>query len=65
MILINKRQIVPWIELKIMVNELLKAGETLESDKIQVWLRKLLPYYTPRTPMLSSDGYSSTIKGEA
>jgi FlaA1/EpsC-like NDP-sugar epimerase len=62
----NHRMI--WEELKSKTRDLIRASEELDSDKIQIKLKALLPRYAPRSflPASNDDRYESyNIKGEA
>jgi len=68
MILKDENHRMLWEELKSKVYDLIKASEELDSDKIQIKLKALLPRYAPRSFLpVSKDGrYESyNIKGEA
>jgi len=68
MILKDENHRMLWEELKSKTHELIKASEELDSDKIQIKLKALLPRYAPRSFLpVSKDGrYESyNIKGEA
>ena len=68
MILKDENHRMLWEELKSKIYDLIKASEELDSDKIQIKLKALLPRYTPRTFLSISDDdrYESyNIKGEA
>ena len=68
MVLKDENHRVLWEELKSKTHELIKASEELDSDKIQIKLKALLPRYAPRSflPTASDDRYESyNIKGEA
>ena len=68
MILKDENHRMLWEELKSKVYDLIKASEELDSDKIQIQLKALLPRYAPRSFLpVSKDGrYESyNIKGEA
>ena len=68
MILKDENHRMLWEELKSKVYDLIKASEELDSDKIQIKLKALLPRYAPRSFLpVSNDGrYESyNIKGEA
>ena len=68
MILKDGNHRMPWEELKSKTRELIKASEELDSDKIQIQLKALLPRYAPRSflPVANDDRYESyNIKGEA
>jgi FlaA1/EpsC-like NDP-sugar epimerase len=68
MILKDGNHTMPWKELKTKTMTLIKASEELDSDKIQVKLKALLPRYAPRSflPVANDDRYESyNIKGEA
>jgi FlaA1/EpsC-like NDP-sugar epimerase len=57
-----------WEELTSKTRDLIKASEELDSDKIQIKLKALLPRYAPRSflPASNDDRYESyNIKGEA
>jgi FlaA1/EpsC-like NDP-sugar epimerase len=57
-----------WEELRSKTFALIKASEELDSDKIQIKLKAILPRYAPRSflPSLKDDRYESyNIKGEA
>jgi len=41
-------RILPWDEFKVLVNELIIIAESMDSDRIQLSLKKLVPYYQPR-----------------
>ena len=57
----------PWAIMKQFVSELLNASEDLDSDKIQMLLKKILPTYTPRifNTMIDKKSIRYHIKGEA
>ena len=68
MILKDENHRMLWEELKSKTHDLIKASEELDSDKIQIKLKALLPRYAPRSFLpVSKDGrYESyNIKGEA
>ena len=68
MILKDENHRMLWEELKSKVYDLIKASEELDSDKIQIKLKALLPRYAPRSflPASNDDRYESyNIKGEA
>ena len=68
MILKDENHRMLWEELKSKTRDLIKASEELDSDKIQIKLKALLPRYAPRSFLpVSKDGrYESyNIKGEA
>ncbi len=68
MILKDENHRMLWEELKSKIYDLIKASEELDSDKIQIKLKALLPRYAPRSFLpVSKDGrYESyNIKGEA
>ena len=68
MILKDGNHAMPWEELRSKTHVLIKASEELDSDKIQIKLKALLPRYAPRSflPTASDDRYESyNIKGEA
>jgi len=68
MILKDGNHTMPWKELKTKTMALIKVSEELDSDKIQVKLKSLLPRYAPRSflPVANDDRYESyNIKGEA
>ena len=68
MILKDGNHRMPWEELKSKTDDLIKVSEELDSDKIQIKLKALLPRYAPRSFLpVSKDGrYESyNIKGEA
>ena len=68
MILKDENHRMLWEELKSKTYDLIKASEELDSDKIQIKLKALLPRYAPRSFLpVSKDGrYESyNIKGEA
>jgi len=57
----------PWTIMKQSVSELISASEDLDSDKIQILLKKILPTYTPRmfNTIIDKKSISYHIKGEA
>ena len=68
MILKDGNQTMLWEDLKSKTLTLIKASEELDSDKIQIQLKALLPRYAPRSFLHTSndDRYESyNIKGEA
>ena len=68
MVLKDENHRMLWEELKSKTDDLIKASEELDSDKIQIKLKALLPRYAPRSFLpVSKDGrYESyNIKGEA
>jgi FlaA1/EpsC-like NDP-sugar epimerase len=68
MILKDGNHRIPWEELRSKTFALIKASEELDSDKIQIQLKALLPRYAPRSflPTSNDDRYESyNIKGEA
>ncbi|MBT3607254.1 MAG: polysaccharide biosynthesis protein [Candidatus Marinimicrobia bacterium] len=68
MILKDENHRMVWEELKSKTHDLIKASEELDSDKIQIQLKALLPRYAPRSflPTANDDRYESyNIKGEA
>ena len=68
MILKDGNHRMPWEDLRSKTHALIKASEELDSDKIQIKLKALLPRYAPRSFLpASNDGrYESyNIKGEA
>ena len=68
MILKDENLTIPWEELESKTMALIKAAEELDSDKIQIKLKALLPRYAPRSflPASNDDKYKSyNIKGEA
>ena len=68
MILKDENHRMLWEELKSKTHDLIKASEELDSDKIQIKLKALLPRYAPRSflPVSNDDRYESyNIKGEA
>jgi len=68
MILKDGNHRMPWEELKSRTVDLIKASEDLDSDKIQIKLKALLPRYAPRSflPVSNDDRFESyNIKGEA
>ena len=68
MILKDENHRMLWEDLKSKTRDLIKASEELDSDKIQIKLKALLPRYAPRSFLpVSKDGrYESyNIKGEA
>ena len=68
MILKDENHRMLWEELRSKTRDLIKASEELDSDKIQIKLKALLPRYAPRSFLaVSNDGRYETynIKGEA
>ncbi len=68
MILKDENHRMLWEELRSKTRDLIKASEELDSDKIQIQLKALLPRYAPRSFLaVSNDGRYETynIKGEA
>jgi FlaA1/EpsC-like NDP-sugar epimerase len=68
MILKDGNHRMPWEELRSKTLALIQASEDLDSDKIQIQLKALLPRYAPRSflPTVSDDRYQTyNIKGEA
>ena len=68
MILKDGNHRIQWEELRLKTLTLIKASEELDSDKIQIQLKALLPRYAPRSflPASNDDRYESyNIKGEA
>ena len=68
MILKDGNHRMPWEKLRSKTLPLIKASEDLDSDKIQIQLKALLPRYAPRSflPITNDDRYESyNIKGEA
>ena len=68
MVLKDENHRMLWEELKSKTHDLIKASEELDSDKIQIKLKALLPRYAPRSflPASNDDRYESyNIKGEA
>ncbi len=68
-ILKDGKSIIPWSVLLKSVNNLLKISKDLETDKIQLYLKKLLPTYQPRKSLFDEkrepDINSYIIKAEA
>ena len=68
MILKDGNHRISWEELRSKTLSLIQASEDLDSDKIQIQLKALLPRYAPRSflPTTRDDRYESyNIKGEA
>ncbi|MED5553971.1 MAG: polysaccharide biosynthesis protein, partial [Candidatus Neomarinimicrobiota bacterium] len=68
MILKDENHRMLWEELKSKTIDLIKASDELDSDKIQIKLKALLPRYAPRSflPASNDNRYESyIIKGEA
>ena len=68
MILKDGNHRMPWEELRSKTLALIQASEDLDSDKIQIQLKALLPRYAPRSflPTSNDDRFESyNIKGEA
>ena len=69
MILKDNKAVAPWIKLKLEVSLLINISKTLDSDKIQLKLRELIPTYIPQRMIVDFEKdkipniYS--IKGEA
>ena len=68
MILKDENHRMLWEELKSKTLALIQASKDLDTDRIQIQLKELLPRYAPRSflPIASDDRYESyNIKGEA
>ena len=68
MILKDGTRMMRWEDLKSKTDDLIKAAEELDSDKIQIRLKALLPRYAPRSFIyVSKDDEFKTydIKGQA
>ncbi len=68
LVLTDKNPLIKWVDLKKIIFKLLSAAKNLESDKIQITLKQLLPTYQPRSfsPIIGEDHQESyQIRGEA
>ena len=67
MILKDSQSHIPWEIFKEGISELLIAAENLDTEKIQLLLRQIIPTYNPRsfTPKPRETSVDLTIKGQA
>ena len=49
MVLKDSAPFIPWSILSTKIDQLLEFGENLDSEKIQIVLKQILPNYSPRT----------------
>ena len=67
MILQGKNLIHPWEKLQVDLIELLNAAKALDLDKIQFFIKQIIPTYNPSigSVILEENKYKYSIKGEA